>query len=300
MYRRATMDSTTRVLLHHGHVSLLVSLVTAVACDGGANGTSGPEARSGAEASTPDADRGCNGKLFGTPTERTGLDATRCAPTCTCGGAPYEAPVFDEARLADLRSWTLLDPPDVPTRSPYGAPGGSDASLDGVCGVKVVDAARRTYRVQSYDSAATAERDGGIVTHRGPCGLCSSLHDLAVYAGTPDLTAPVRQCGVDGLQAGFDATVSCLQGLGFSPPCAQIWAYNVDNTREACLDSCLQLLDAPYQLPDGGLNACLLCDEVESGPVFKRVAGRTRRNTGIASALCRPCSEVTPLAHVYE
>jgi hypothetical protein len=37
-----------------------------------------------------------------------------------------------------------------------------------------------------------------------------------------------------------------------------------------------------------------------SGPVFKAVAGRTRRNTGIASALCRPCSEVRPLLHDYK
>ncbi len=55
----------------------------------------------------------------------------------------------------------------------------------------------------------------------------------------------------------------------------------------------------PYQLPDGALNPCLQCDEDRSGPVFKAVAGRTRRNTGIASALCRPCDEVSPLVHRY-
>jgi len=36
-----------------------------------------------------------------------------------------------------------------------------------------------------------------------------------------------------------------------------------------------------------------------SGPVFKAVAGRTRRNSGLASALCRPCESVYPLEHVY-
>jgi len=55
----------------------------------------------------------------------------------------------------------------------------------------------------------------------------------------------------------------------------------------------------PYHLPDGRLNDCLLCDEVQSGPVFKAVAGRTRRNSGLPNALCRPCSEVRPLVHAY-
>ena len=37
----------------------------------------------------------------------------------------------------------------------------------------------------------------------------------------------------------------------------------------------------------------------QSGPVFKAVSGRTRRNSGLPNALCRPCSEVRPLVHAY-
>ena len=59
------------------------------------------------------------------------------------------------------------------------------------------------------------------------------------------------------------------------------------------------MLNDPYNLPDGSLNACLQCDEEQSGPVFKAVAGRSRRNTGLASSMCRPCSEVRPLDHHY-
>ena len=40
-------------------------------------------------------------------------------------------------------------------------------------------------------------------------------------------------------------------------------------------------------------------DEDESGAVFKAYAGRTRRNTGLASTICRPCAEVRPLVHAY-
>jgi hypothetical protein len=60
---------------------------------------------------------------------------------------------------------------------------------------------------------------------------------------------------------------------------------------------CIALLDDPYHEPDGALNACLQCDEDESGPVFKAVAGRTRRNSGLATALCRPCETVWRVEH---
>ena len=87
--------------------------------------------------------------------------------------------------------------------------------------------------------------------------------------------------------------------LGFTEPCAQIWYFNTLHTRERCLAPCVAALDEPYHLPDGSLNECILCDEVQSGPVFKAVAGRTRRNSGVASALCRPCREVRPIVHRY-
>ena len=35
------------------------------------------------------------------------------------------------------------------------------------------------------------------------------------------------------------------------------------------------------------------------GDVFKEVARRTRRSSGLPSALCRPCDEVYPLVHEY-
>ena len=40
--------------------------------------------------------------------------------------------------------------------------------------------------------------------------------------------------------------------------------------------------------PDGSLNDCLQCDEDVSGPNFKFFSGRTRRNSGIPSAIMRP------------
>ena len=115
----------------------------------------------------------------------------------------------------------------------------------------------------------------------------------------PDLTAPVRQCGLDFLSGPMEDHVACLEALGFTRPCAQIWYWNTQNTKYACAEPCFAALEDPYHLPDGELNACLQCDEDESGAVFKAVAGRTRRNTGTPSSMCRPCSETLPFAHDY-
>ena len=115
-----------------------------------------------------------------------------------------------------------------------------------------------------------------------------------------DLGAPVRACGLAPADPdGGNADLSCLLGLGFDLPCAQIWAFNTTNTKNACLAICIANLTAPYNAPDGALNPCLQCDEDQSGPVFKAVAGRTRRNSGLPNAICRPCSEVQPLVHAY-
>ena len=36
-----------------------------------------------------------------------------------------------------------------------------------------------------------------------------------------------------------------------------------------------------------------------SGPVFKAYSGRTRRNSGIPSGICRYCDGVVPVSHDY-
>ncbi len=236
--------------------------------------------------------------LFGLPNDTTGLDATQCAPSCGCGASAWAPEPWTDARVAALRTWTLLEPPAELASDPYAvAPPAPPAGQ--VCGFVADDLAARTYRLTTFDSDAAATQAGAIVTHQDACGLCSTLEDLAVYAETPDLTAPVRQCGIDTFGDGLEADVACLEGLGFTRACAQIWAYNTQHTRSECLSTCSALLDAPYHEPDGTLNACLLCDEEKSGAVFKAVAGRTRRNTGVPSAMCRPCETVARLEHAY-
>ncbi len=246
---------------------------------------------------TSDASAPCTA-MFGRPGPQTGLSEAECAPRCTCAATPFEQPDYTEADLAALESLTLLDAPGELKADPYASPPAATGSADAVCAVLREPAPAKSYRLRTYDSPAAAKAAGAQITHVGACGLCSPLRDLAVYIRRPDLTAPVRDCGV---KHGNDkaAQLACLEALGFDRPCAQVWSYNTDHTRARCLGPCVAALTKPYNEPDGAINACLQCDEEVSGPVFKAVAGRSRRNTGVASTMCRPCSEVTPLVHRY-
>jgi hypothetical protein len=159
-----------------------------------------------------------------------------------------------------------------------------------------------SYRLRTYPgSAEDARGDGLAVTHSGPCGACSSLQDLAAYLEQgPGLRGSAAACGIRGRLRGEAEGVSCFLGLGFTESCARIWFYSARNTARRCLREC-----APFVLLGGSPNAasepgcplapCLECDEERSGPVFRRFAGRTRRNSGLRSSIARRCSEVAVL-----
>jgi hypothetical protein len=241
----------------------------------------------------------CQG-LFGVPNASTGLDASVCRPECTCGGDTWAPPATTLAEIDALAQRVLLNPPALLTSDPYAHPESFPAHPNEVCGVLPDASKPGAYRLETYASAAAATAAGATVTHTSACGQCSSLADLAVYMRNNDLTTPVRNCALQATpDAGAGPAMACLEALGFDQSCAQIWYYDALNTRAHCLQPCLADLSKPYQTPDAALNACLECDETESGPVFKAVAGRTRRNSGLPSAICRPCSSVSHVAHVY-
>ena len=170
----------------------------------------------------------------------------------------------------------------------------TDAS---VCAVVYESAARDLYRLETFDSIDSAQGAGAFITHAHPCGVCSTLHDLASYMEI-DMTGPVRKCGM--LHPGHAADVACLiSAVNFTEPCAEMWAFNTANTRQHCELICLLWINQPYNLPDGSLNPCLQCDEDMSGPIFKAYAGRTRRGSGLLSEIQRPASQIFRLEHDY-
>ena len=191
----------------------------------------------------PAPDPTCVG-LYGAPNENTGLDAETCIGTIPGDAGTWTPPAWAAADVDGLGAWTLLDPPTPPAEDPYleAAP---TRDPNAVCGVLPEGEGPGAYRLETYTDPSAAAAAGAWVTHGGACGLCSSLEDLAVYAGISDLTQPVRACGLEGFFGAFEDTVSCLEGLGFTPPCARIWAYNAQHTQQECQDTCLALLDAP-------------------------------------------------------
>jgi hypothetical protein len=244
--------------------------------------------------------------LFGNPNDQTGLTSDQCKPECACGAASSDAfapPTYTDVFIQSLiTDWTLSTPYSTIDSDPYDASVPPEDPPGTVCGVLAGDASQkpRPYTLVTYPSADAARAAGASVTHFGHCGVCSTLANLAVYMRENDLTAPVRECGLQPAIDGGNADVQCLEQLGFDLPCAEAWAYDTNHTRDVCIAICISTLRDPYNEPDGALNPCIQCDEDMSGPVFKAVAGRTRRNSGLPNAICRPCNEVQPLVHAYE
>ena len=183
-----------------------------------------------------------------------------------------------------------------PVRGPaFEAPSGR------VCEVAFLGGGCSEYWLATFDSAAAALSAGHRVTHETLCGTFSDLTSLAAYVEHPDLTTPVRRCAARAAVLGWSAGMRCLGSLGFPEPCAETWLYNARNTRRKCGLVCLAAWARrwPNNRPDGSLNACLQCDEDRSGPGFKWAAGRTRRNSGLLSAIARPGGEVAHVVHDY-
>ncbi len=255
--------------------------------------------QSPADAAAPD---GC-AILFGNPVAATGLTLDQCRPFCDCGGARFQPPVYDPQFIQSLvDDWRLATPFPPLAGDPYQQPAPPADPPGTVCAVVPAGAPGirpRDYQLATFPSLEAAKAAGAYPTHWGHCGVCSTLANFAVYLRENDLGRPVRACAFANDTDGGDPDVYCLEKLGFDLPCAQIWSFNTRHTGSACLQPCVANFTAPYNLPDGTLNPCLQCDEDQSGPVFKAVAGRTRRNSGVPNAICRPCAEVQPLVHDY-
>lgn len=153
------------------------------------------------------------------------------------------------------------------------------------------------YTMQTFDSQTQASN--AVITHLGPCGACSTTQDLAAYMRHSDMVHKGRRCTNRVLMFGIASGVSCYQQLGFTKPCATIWAFNSLNTATICRKTCVRHLFSPPNLPEPHckLNECLQCDEQKSGPTFSRFAGRTRRNSGLRTPILRPCEGLANLHH---
>eukprot|EP00756_Hemistasia_phaeocysticola_P015876 Hpha_TRINITY_DN15440_c2_g2::TRINITY_DN15440_c2_g2_i1::g.174381::m.174381 len=167
---------------------------------------------------------------------------------------------------------------------------------DAVCAVKYTNGCK-TYSLKDFPNASAAKAAGYEVSHNGACGLCSTLQDLASYMAIPDMTTTGKKCAIASLLNHTNGH-QCFLDLGMTPACATIWMWDAIYDAPACGLSCIGHLNESYNLePDCRLNRCLQCDEDMAGPLFKRYAARTRRVSGLISAIQRPCSTVAKITH---
>lgn len=174
-----------------------------------------------------------------------------------------------------------------------------------VCAVRFVDSGRVDYRLRTFPDRESAIKEGYVITHRYHCGTCSSLRDLAVYLAKPNLTKPARTCARKLTAASIKACL--MEEVGLEEPCAETWTYNVLHTRRECAATCIRHyglwnvltndMSDEHADEHGNLNPCLACDERTSGPGFQYAAGRTRRTSGLTSAIQRPLAETFPVDH---
>lgn len=175
-----------------------------------------------------------------------------------------------------------------------------------VCALVFEDAQRVYYRLRTFASmAALRQHPDYQLTHYQACGACSTLKDLAVYAEL-DLTDMASKCSK---LPGSAKKQQCMEeGIGFTPACAQVWAYNAGRSAEYCKMPCIRqyglwalLTDSEERPADMSLasDLCLHCDAMVSEPGFQYAAGRSRRNSGIASEILRDRAEVYPVTHRY-
>ena len=174
-----------------------------------------------------------------------------------------------------------------------------------VCAVKFIDNVRKEYELRTFSNSRDAIAANFAITHRYHCGTCSSLRNLAVYLAKRDLTTPARSCARKLTLRGIKRCL--VEAIGFEEPCAETWAYNVAHTKRQCMTTCIKhyglwsvlrndMGDAHVD-DGGGLNPCLACDEYISGPGFQYAAGRTRRASGLTSAIERTTAEIYLVDH---
>lgn len=242
------------------------------------------------------------GRELGETDEFATCNGCFCVPD-EGSNCPIEArPNTDWSSLIPtLRSFELSNPPSLDCDPYCEECDPPSLQQDGVCVVEIEPSSSTCpdgykYSLKTFDAtAAQSLPDNQYITHSNPCGVCSTLQDLAVYMGQgAQLRNVAQNCGIKGI-LGKQAGTNCFMDLGFTEACATMWHYNAVNTRKKCRWSCwaFYLFDKePNTGPQCDLATCIDCDERESGPLFDIFAGRTRRNSGLLSNIVRKCSEM--------
>lgn len=197
--------------------------------------------------------------------------------------------VISDKTYNDLLSKTLLYPYKRILKNPYNNEKLKDYKYiqKGYCGIKYIDNNKTKYILKSYTDLNSLKNDDAILTHKGGCGVCSTLQDLAVYKKHKNLTSIIKKCNIRHFFSKKKIKKCIQKKLNFTKPCFDIWWYDNLNAKKKCIIPCLWDYTSSYVNKNNKLNRCLKCDEIKNGPIFKKIAGRNRRNSGITSSINR-------------
>lgn len=191
---------------------------------------------------------------------------------------------------------------------------GPDADATGFCAFVFEDSNEgflgsdqcegRRYAMETFATEAAVPSNAAI-THKGPCGVCSSARDLAMRMQSRNsLQTSSFLCGVQFfLFAGSDdekwaGLIQCFEKIGFSTGCAELWSHFTATNANLCNVECFaQGNDLNGGPPDCALNECLTCSAATSTEEFDRIAGRNMPNSGITENIVRDCTLFYPVVH---
>ena len=171
----------------------------------------------------------------------------------------------------------------------------------------------KAYTVQQYASleALTSTDGGAQLIHSGPCGVCSTAQDLSVRMATFDAINPISvACATNylispDLEGRFDKLIQCYTNIGFSPPCATLWAHFAATNANVCAVECVPdvttnqiplFLDPPF-CPAA---PCVACGAAKFEGPFNQLAGiwLSAINTGLVEELPYPCDAFTAVPNL--
>jgi hypothetical protein len=170
---------------------------------------------------------------------------------------------------------------------------------------------------------------GGLTTHEGSCGVCSSAQDYVALMN-PNMKPEHEFCAREMTAALSDPAllpdlmpdfIECHKGMGFSDGCAELWAsqwfaatleamtafsdptYTGPASCTRCAEVCFgsnftdELCFTPFDETTCEQGPCSQCEAEVIQPTFARFAGRTRRSSGIVGVDTKYfCSETVDIA----
>lgn len=156
--------------------------------------------------------------------------------------------------------------------------------------------------ITTFKSVEDVEAANFRVVHCGKCAACSNWNDLGLQWKTVDVLAGIgKVCAIKSLGRKVnytdnnDPVVACnILRIGFTPPCAQAWAWDEVHTKNHAVFTFLQAqlantfsdMEVTYQ----DITQATI-DEAISGPRFVKWAGATRRRMNIKSDIRRPINQ---------